>query len=88
MTCFDEHCHKLLGMSADELFEIESNNDMTAFTDTWKKSLFTTHVIKVRAKSEVWEEKTRVKCSIVDMQPVNYATECKNMLERIRLYGV
>ena len=75
-------------MSADELYEIESGNNTAAFKDAWNKALFSTHVIKVRAKSEMWEEKSRIKCSIVDMQPLNYVTESKTMLERIRLYGV
>jgi len=88
MTVFDEDCAKLLGMSADELYELESKGNQAEFTDVWNKVLFSQQIIKVRAKSERWEEKDRVKCSVASMGPVNYADESKIMLERIRAYNL
>jgi hypothetical protein len=43
---------------------------------------------QVRAKTETYEDKSRVKCSIVSMQPLNFANESKSLLERIQMYGV
>jgi hypothetical protein len=43
---------------------------------------------QVRAKTETYEDKARVKCSIVSMQPLNFANESKSLLERIQMYGV
>ena len=88
MTVFDEHCQKLMGMSADELYEFEASDNTVAFKEAWTQTLFTQHVIKVRAKSEVWEDTSRIKCSVVDIRPVDYAQESKLLLERIRNYGV
>lgn len=135
MTVFDEDCAKLVGMSADELYELEGKQDQSEFKviiaslhashrciriwhsfslpcalvlplshphsllmhttsdtiflpyqDVWNKTLFSQHIVKVRAKSERWEEKDRVKCTIVSMAPVKYADENKALLERIRAY--
>lgn len=87
MTVFDEHCQKLLGMSADDLYKLEMEESSSAFRDVWNKALFSQHIIKVRAKSEEWEGQHRLKCSVTDMQPVSYADESKYLLERIRNYG-
>jgi len=73
-------------MSADDLYKLEMNATSSEFRDAWSKCLFTQHIIKVRAKSEEWEGQTRLKCSVVDMQPVNYVDEGKQLLERIRNY--
>jgi hypothetical protein len=48
MTCFDEECQRLLGFSADDLFNLEMEGKMAEFKDAWKKPLFTTHIIKVQ----------------------------------------
>jgi replication factor A1 len=89
MTVFDDDCQKLLGMSADELYEMEISPGMDgAFKDVWKRTLFTEHVVRVRAKSEIWEDKARIKCTVVDMKPVNYVEESKLLLDKIRNYGV
>jgi hypothetical protein len=45
-------------------------------------------VCKVRAKSETWEDKSRVKCAILDMKPVDFKAESKMLLEQIAAYGV
>ena len=48
MTCFDDECQRLLGLSADDLFTLEMEGKMAEFKDAWKKTLFTTHIIKVQ----------------------------------------
>jgi len=45
-------------------------------------------VYQVRAKSEMWEGETRVKCSVVAVKPVDYVQESKLLLDRIRNYGI
>ena len=72
-------------MSADDLFKHEMDAS-PKFRETWNKCLFTQHIVKVRAKSEEWEGTARLKCSVVDMHPVNYVDEGKQLLERIRNY--
>lgn len=87
MTVFDDDCQKLLGMSADDLYNLEMDESSSGFRDVWDKCLFSQHIIKVRAKSEEWEGQPRLKCSVVDMQPVNFVDESKHLLERIRNYA-
>ena len=47
MTCFDDECQRLLALSADDLFTLEMEGKVAEFKDAWKKTLFTTHIIKV-----------------------------------------
>ena len=87
MTAFDDQCKMLLGMSADELFEVEMES-ADKFVEVWKRAFFKQYVCKVRAKSETWEDKSRVKCAILDMKPVDFKAESKMLLEQIAAYGV
>jgi len=87
MTMFDDECQKVLGMNADEAYELEESN-ADAFKALFQNALFSEHLVKVRAKSEVWEGETRVKCQVVGLKPLDYAQESKALLERIRNYGI
>eukprot|EP00286_Rhodomonas_abbreviata_P021427 CAMPEP_0181292350 /NCGR_PEP_ID=MMETSP1101-20121128/2460_1 /TAXON_ID=46948 /ORGANISM="Rhodomonas abbreviata, Strain Caron Lab Isolate" /LENGTH=639 /DNA_ID=CAMNT_0023396815 /DNA_START=98 /DNA_END=2017 /DNA_ORIENTATION=+ len=86
LTVFDDDAKKIFGgISADEMWEM-SNTDEKRFKDLWKSIMFKTWTIRVRAKSESFQEETRVKCQAVSMEPVNFVSESRHLLERIRRY--
>ena len=58
MTCFDDECQRLLGLSADDLFTLEMEGKMAEFKDAWKKTLFSTHIIKVQCVCWVLSKRT------------------------------
>jgi len=45
-----------------------------------KQFLFKQYVVKVRVKSEVWQEQSRVKASIVDIFDLDYVAESRDIL--------
>lgn len=85
MTAFDDQAKSLLGVSADELYEM-SNSDEAEAKNVWKKATFKPCVLKVRAKKETYNDEERVKCAIMDLQPLNFVSESKALLDRIQRY--
>ncbi len=84
-TAFDDTAAQLLRKSADELFDL-TEADPTAAAGVWKAAMFRTCVLKVRAKSERYNDEERVKCSLLACDPVNYRNEGHLLLEQIRRY--
>ncbi|KAJ1488622.1 hypothetical protein T484DRAFT_3606136 [Baffinella frigidus] len=87
LTVFDDDAKKIFGMNADSMYDLSLQDD-TKFQQTFKSVLFKEMILKVRAKSETYQEETRVKCSVVSAAPVNYRDEGRLMLENIRKYGI
>jgi len=81
-SAFNDQGIALLGKTADELQELKDsmNPDYEA---TWQASVFKPYVLKVRAKAETWQDETRVKCTIMEVKPVDWregATEIRNLI--------
>jgi len=86
-TAFDDQGKSMLGKSADDLYELHQM-DPPAAEAVWKQGLFQQCVFKVRAKNERYQDQDRVKCSILDCQPIRYKEESALLLEQIRKYGI
>ena len=84
-TAFDDTAAQLLRRSADDLWEL-SESDPPAAAAAWKAALFRACVLKVRAKAERYNDETRVKCSLLSCEPVNFKAEGRQLLEQIRRY--
>ncbi len=87
LTAFDDQAKMVLGVSADELWEMHQIDETNAQA-VWQKSLFQTFVFKVRAKNERYNDNDRVKCSVMECSPVNFKDESSKLLETIRKYGI
>lgn len=79
VSIFDEQAQQLLGTTADEMFQhFETNQDH--YDATFSKAAFSEWVFKCRVKEEMVNDEPRMKAQVVKMEPVNYVTECRDMI--------
>ncbi|OEU12326.1 replication factor-a protein [Fragilariopsis cylindrus CCMP1102] len=79
VSVFDEQGQQLLGTTANAMFEqYESNQD--EYDATFARGAFTEWVFKCRVKQEMVNDEPRIKTQVVRMEPVNYVTECRDMI--------
>jgi len=82
VSCFNEEGKIILQRTANEMAAFKES-DPNAFEATFSDALFSRYNLKIRAKSENYNDENRVKCSIIAVQPINYATECNVLLDEI-----
>ncbi|EDO36119.1 predicted protein [Nematostella vectensis] len=84
VTCFQESAEALLGRSASDLGQMKENQDEAQFDQVFASSEFKLHTFKIRAKMETYNEETRLKCSVVNVVPVNYKQESKRLIDEVK----
>lgn len=85
----------IMGVSADELNQLkersEFESDMEAkkqYDNAFTQALCQSHLFKVKAKADTYNETTRVRLQVMSAQPVNYAAEASKLAEQIKLYSL
>lgn len=79
VSIFDEQAQQLLGTTADDMFkQFETNQDF--YDATFSKAAFSEWIFKCRVKEEMVNDEPRMKAQVVKMEPVNYVTECRDMI--------
>uniref|UniRef100_A0A667XMM4 Replication protein A 70 kDa DNA-binding subunit n=1 Tax=Myripristis murdjan TaxID=586833 RepID=A0A667XMM4_9TELE len=82
VTCFQETAEVLLGHSAETLGQLR-DTDEAAFDEVFQKANFTTHIFKNRMKLETYNDETRVKATVIDIQPVDHREYSRRLLNNI-----
>ncbi|XP_047463887.1 replication protein A 70 kDa DNA-binding subunit-like isoform X2 [Mugil cephalus] len=82
VTCFQETAEALLGHSAETLGQLR-DTDEAAFDEVFQKVNFTTHVFKNRVKLETYNDESRVKVTVLEVQPVDHREYCRRLLSNI-----
>jgi len=83
-SAFNEIGEKMLGRTANELAEMKKIGDETGVLEVIHKALFKNYTLKLRCKMETYQETNKVKVSIIDASEVNYAQECRALLDYIK----
>ncbi|XP_073336029.1 replication protein A 70 kDa DNA-binding subunit-like [Pagrus major] len=83
VTCFQETAEVLLGQSAETLGELRET-DEAAFDEVFQKANFTTHIFKNRVKLETYNDESRVKVTVMEVQPVDHREYSRRLLNNIR----
>ncbi|XP_071362308.1 replication protein A 70 kDa DNA-binding subunit-like isoform X2 [Trachinotus anak] len=83
VTCFQETAEVLLGHSAETLGELR-DTDETAFDEVFQKATFTTYIFKNRVKLETYNDESRVKVTVMEVQPVDHREYSRRLLSNIR----
>ena len=79
VSIFDEQAQQLLGTTADDMFgHFETNQEL--YDSTFAKAAFSEWLFKCRVKKELVNDEERTKVQVVKMEPVNYASECREMI--------
>lgn len=83
---FNETAEKLLGASADDLFEHKLTGD-GEYERAFNNALFKTVIAKCRVKQEMVNDEPRVKSSVIKVDDLDFVAESKNMLDAIAKYN-
>ncbi|KAI9504883.1 Replication factor A protein 1 [Coemansia spiralis] len=86
LQCFDEVGRQLFGCTAREMVELQAA-DEPAYQQRLNEATFKEFQFRCRAKSDMFNETTRVRISIVSMRPVDYAAESKRLARLIESYA-
>eukprot|EP00529_Nitzschia_sp_RCC80_P016749 CAMPEP_0113450592 /NCGR_PEP_ID=MMETSP0014_2-20120614/5906_1 /TAXON_ID=2857 /ORGANISM="Nitzschia sp." /LENGTH=646 /DNA_ID=CAMNT_0000341929 /DNA_START=168 /DNA_END=2108 /DNA_ORIENTATION=- /assembly_acc=CAM_ASM_000159 len=79
VSIFDEQAHQLFGgMTADQAQKEYDNQD--AYDGHFAKAMFSEWIMKCRVKNEERDGESRIKTQVVKMEPVNYVSECRDMI--------
>ncbi|EGZ23584.1 hypothetical protein PHYSODRAFT_556228 [Phytophthora sojae] len=86
-TCFNDQGKVVMnGRTADEIGELRDTNP-TLYESTFKEALFKQYVCRLRVKAENVQEELRVKAGVVNLEPVNFVQESKDLLQAIAQYN-
>ncbi|XP_078142732.1 replication protein A 70 kDa DNA-binding subunit-like isoform X2 [Centroberyx gerrardi] len=83
VTCFQETAEVLLGHSAETLGQLREVGD-AVFDEVFQKANFTTHIFKIRMKLETYNDESRVKATVIEIQPVDHREYSRRLLSSIR----
>ncbi|XP_034461510.1 replication protein A 70 kDa DNA-binding subunit-like isoform X7 [Hippoglossus hippoglossus] len=83
VTCFQETAEVLLGHTAETLGELK-DTDETAFDEVFQKASFTKHIFKSRVKLETYNDESRVKVTVIEVQPLDHREYSRRLLSNIR----
>lgn len=83
VTCFQGTAEVLLGHSAETLGQLR-DTDEAAFDEVFQKANFTTHIFKNRAKLETYNDESRIKVTVMEVQPIDHREYSRRLLSNIR----
>jgi replication factor A1 len=86
-SMFNESAEKLLGHTAEELYQFKTEGNEAAFDAVFSEALFKTFVCKIRVKQEQVNDELRVKCNVIAMNALDLVAESKQMIEAINKYN-
>lgn len=84
VSIFDEQAQQMLGVTADEVFAQFENQDV--YDGHFAKALNTEWVFKCRVKNEIVNDGQRLKVQVMRMDPVDYVSECREMLAALEKF--
>lgn len=87
LSCFDEVGRAVMGMSADELFDLQEQEDQKPCLDAFQNANGKSYIFKCRAKMDVYQDQQRVRYQVMNASPLNYAAEAAKLIEQIKLYS-
>ncbi|XP_034405489.1 replication protein A 70 kDa DNA-binding subunit-like isoform X2 [Cyclopterus lumpus] len=83
VTCFQETAEILLGHSAETLGQLR-DTDEAAFDEVFQKTNFTTHLFRNRVKLETYNDESRVKVIVMEVEQVDHREYSRRLLANIR----
>ncbi|KAJ2120471.1 Replication factor A protein 1 [Coemansia sp. RSA 720] len=87
LQCFNEVGEQLLGCSANEMIRLQQT-DEAAFNQRIADATFQEFLFRCRAKSETFNDNTRVRISVVTMAKVDYVAEAHRLNKLIEAFSM
>lgn len=82
VTCFQDTAEVLLGHSAHTLGQLRST-DEDAFDEVFQRANFTTHIFRTRVKLETYNDESRVKATVMEIQPIDHREYSRRLIQNI-----
>ncbi|KAM7398140.1 hypothetical protein PAMA_006158 [Pampus argenteus] len=83
VTCFQDTAEVLLGCNSETLGKLRDTNE-AAFDEVFQKANFKTHIFKNRVKLETYNDESRVKVTVMEVQPIDHREYSRRLLSNIR----
>ena len=88
-TAFGETAQQLLrDITADRLEFLKQTGDEAGYDQIFNNALYQENYLKIRAKSDVYQDERRTRVIIVDTAPIDYKYECSQILHAIQSYNI
>jgi len=85
-TCFQEHAEKILGVSSEELGNA-LERDEEQYNAIFSEATFKTYNFRMRAKSDNYNDETRVKHSVISVEEISWQSYCSKLISEIEAMG-
>ncbi|KAJ1955977.1 Replication factor A protein 1 [Dipsacomyces acuminosporus] len=86
LQCFNEIGQQIIGCSANEMVELQQNSQ-AVFDKKIKDATFKQYKFRCRAKSETFNETTKVRINIVNIYPIDFVAESQRLSKLIESYA-
>ncbi|CAK9822669.1 Replication protein A 70 kDa DNA-binding subunit [Anthophora retusa] len=87
-TAFSEEAEKILGISSQELGELQEN-DNDAYLEKFGDATFKSFLFKLRVKLEVFNDENRLRATCVNVSPIDYKMYNNHLIAGIKeLVGI
>ncbi|QSZ32520.1 hypothetical protein DSL72_002098 [Monilinia vaccinii-corymbosi] len=87
LTAFDDVGRLIVGKSADEMMELKEN-DQAAMEKAFEDANCKMMTFKCRAKTDTFQEQSRIRYQVLQVSPVNYAADSLKLAEMIKAYNI
>lgn len=81
VTAFQDVAEKMIGSTSQDLGELRDSNE-AAFDEKISAATFQSFLLKCRAKSDTWNEETRVRVTAVACDQINFVDESRHLVSR------
>lgn len=82
-TAFNDEAEKILGITADELGELQEN-DNDAYLEKFGDASFKSFIFTLRVKVEIFNDENRLKATCVTVSPVDYKEYNDYLIKEIK----
>ncbi|XP_053984210.1 replication protein A 70 kDa DNA-binding subunit [Hylaeus anthracinus] len=82
-TAFSEEAEKILGITAQELGELQEN-DNDAYLEKFGSATFRSFIFKIRVKLEMFNDEHRLKATVVSASPIDYKMYNDHLITHIK----
>lgn len=85
LSCFDDVGRQIIGKSADDIVQLKEENEQAAL-NIFHEANCKSYIFRVRAKQDSYNGAVRVRYQVMSVSPINWAYECKLLMETINSY--
>ncbi|KAK9851907.1 hypothetical protein WJX84_007818, partial [Apatococcus fuscideae] len=83
VNLFNDTAEQLLGMPADDLAPLKETEGQAEFKEVLRRAQWTQWTMRIRTQSREYNNEVRQRCSVQSMQPVDFSTESRWLLQQI-----